>query len=285
MGFLLAGAARYNRQRLLWCCAVTNSPLIYSAGGDAEAALARRLGLRCVDQWSADLDQQYLFYRQGCLSIGLPPAAREHPVCVDFAEQQRKRHRGKELLLKAIGGRRDSLRVVDATAGLGRDSFLLASYGAEVVLCERQPVVAALLADGLQRGGGEPEVAEIVGRMQLQPVSALALLSQLQADEHEQRPDVVYLDPMFPDSGKSALVKKEMRLFHSLVGKDEDADALLAAALVAARHRVVVKRPPKAPVIAGPALAPLGKLAEPQFSVAGKAVRFDIYPLKAFAKA
>ncbi len=257
---------------------------MYSAGGDAEAALARRLGLRCVDHWSADLDQQYLFYRQGCLSIGLPPAAREHPVCVDFAEQQRKRHRGKELLLKAIGGRRDGLSVVDATAGLGRDSFLLASYGAEVVLCERQPVVAALLADGLQRGLAEPEVAEIVGRMQLQPVSALALLSQL-GPAGEPRPDVVYLDPMFPDSGKSALVKKEMRLFHSLVGKDEDADALLAAALVAARHRVVVKRPPKAPVIAGPALAPLGKLAEPQFSVAGKAVRFDIYPLKAFAKA
>jgi 16S rRNA (guanine1516-N2)-methyltransferase len=85
----------------------------------------------------------------------------------------------------------------------------------------------------------------------------------------------VYLDPMFPVSGKSALVKKEMRLFHSLVGLDEDSGALLELALQRARHRVVVKRPPKAPY--------LGE-RKPQLSIAGKAVRFDIYPLKAFAK-
>ena len=163
---------------------------------------------------------------------------------VDFAELWRQRGRGKELLLKAIGGRRSALNVVDATAGLGRDSLLLASYGARVQMCERHPVVHALLEDGLRR--------------------VLA-----------PNPGAMTLDPMFPESKKSALVKKEMRLFHHLVGQDEDGEQLLRAALAGARHRVVVKRPPHAPCLNGPA---------PQLAISGKAVRFDVYPLKAFAK-
>lgn len=235
-------------------------------------SLARRLGLQSVDSFSGEADQQYLFYRGESLCLGLSPAQREHPICVDFAEQLRRRHRGKELLLKAVGGRRAGLRVVDATAGLGRDSLLLASYGAEVSLCEREPVVAEMLADGLRRGRGQSEVGELVARMTLIPGSALVHLQGLAAAE---RPDVVYLDPMFPESGKSAQVKKEMRLFHTLVGPDEDDGALLDQALQSARYRVVVKRGAKAPALLGP---------KPQYAVLGKAVRFDIYPLKAFSK-
>jgi 16S rRNA (guanine1516-N2)-methyltransferase len=244
-------------------------------GGDdpaLAATLALSLSLEVTDHWWDDPDQQYLYFRDGALSLGLSPQAREHPICVDFVDQWRSRHRGKELLLKAIGGRRDGLRVVDATAGLGRDSFLLAGYGAIVQMCERQPIVAAMLENGLQRGRDAADIADVLDKMSLVSVPAVDYLASL---EGEACPDVVYLDPMFPDSGKSALVKKEMRLFHHLVGKDEDADALLDAALAKARHRVVVKRPPKAPVLGGRA---------PQFSVSGKAVRFDIYPLRAFGK-
>lgn len=56
-------------------------------------------------------------------------------------------------------------------------------------------------------------------------------------------PDVVYLDPMYPHRQKSALVKKEMRVFQSLVGNDDDADSLLIPAMTIAKRRVVVKRP------------------------------------------
>lgn len=244
-------------------------------GGDnpaLAATLAATLGLEATDHWRDDPEQQYLYFRDGALSLGLSLQAREHPVCVDFFDQWRSRHRGKELLLKAIGGRRAGLSVLDATAGLGRDSFLLADYGAVVQMCERHPVVSAMLEDGLRRGRDIIEVAEPLARMTLIPVPALDHLATL---EGETRPDIVYMDPMFPESGKSALVKKEMRLFHHLVGKDDDADALLEVALEKARHRVVVKRPPKAPVLAG---------RPPQFSVNGKAVRFDIYPLRAFGK-
>ncbi|MCT1282181.1 class I SAM-dependent methyltransferase, partial [Pseudomonas aeruginosa] len=90
-----------------------------------------------------------------------------------------------------------------------------------------------------------------------------------------EAPQVIYLDPMFPHRDKSALVKKEMRLFRPLVGDDLDAPALLQAALALASHRVVVKRPRKAPIIEGP---------KPGYSLEGKSSRYDIYPKKALGK-
>jgi 16S rRNA (guanine1516-N2)-methyltransferase len=81
-------------------------------------------------------------------------------------------------------------------------------------------------------------------------------------------PDVVYLDPMFPHKKKSALVKKEMRVFQSLVGPDLDADALLPAALAVAGKRVVVKRPDYA--------GWLNEMA-PNSAIETKSNRFDLY--------
>ena len=160
-------------------------------------------------------------------------------------------------------------RVLDTTAGLGKDAFVLATLGCEVWMMERHPTVAALLADGLERARTDAEVAPIVARMHLMPGNAI---DQIRAWTAEA-PQVIYLDPMFPHREKSALVKKEMRLFRDLVGDDDDAPALLAAALELATHRVVVKRPRKAPCIEGKA---------PSYMLEGKSSRFDIYPKKAF---
>jgi 16S rRNA (guanine1516-N2)-methyltransferase len=157
--------------------------------------------------------------------------------------------------------------VLDATAGLGRDAFVLARLGCALTLIERQPLIAALLEDGLQRALADSEVAPIASRMQLICGDAIALMGAWEGE----RPQVIYLDPMFPQNGKSAQAKKEMRLFRPLAGDDDDAPALLAAALALATHRVVVKRPRKAPAIAG---------EKPGFALQGKAGRFDIYPKK-----
>jgi 16S rRNA (guanine1516-N2)-methyltransferase len=157
--------------------------------------------------------------------------------------------------------------VVDATAGLGRDAFVLAQLGCVVTLIERQPLIAALLEDGLQRALADAEVATIVSRMHLLGGDAIDLLHAWAGEQ----PQVVYLDPMFPQRHKSALVKKEMRLFRHLAGDDDDAPALLAAALALATHRVVVKRPRQAPAISG---------AKPGYALDGKSSRFDIYPKK-----
>lgn len=197
------------------------------------------------------------------------------PVWVDFvggAVGHRLRHGGGagQQIAKAVGIRSGIRpRVADVTAGLGRDAFVLASLGCEVQLVERVPVIQALLADGLARAALVAETADIVARMHLVRADSIAWLRQQAGTDGA--PEVVYVDPMFPHSDKTALVKKEMRLFRDLVGDDSDAEALLAAALEAAQYRVVVKRPRKAPVIPG---------AAPSYQLEGKSGRFDIYALK-----
>ena len=195
-------------------------------------------------------------------------------VLVDFASEAltfRRLHGGgkKEAIAKAIGLKgQASLSVLDATAGLGRDAFVLASLGCRLQLIERSPVVAALLADGIQRASQSAELANwLPQRMSLQH----GIASELMAAWQQDKPDVVYLDPMFPHRKKSAAVKKEMRLFQQLLGPDEDADALLAPALALAVKRVVVKRPAGAPYLAN---------VKPQIEMQGKANRFDIYLTK-----
>ena len=156
--------------------------------------------------------------------------------------------------------------IVDATAGLGRDGFVLASLGARVTLLERSPVMAALLTDGLERARQHPETRTIVNNhLQLVNTDATAWLRQCPPQE---RPEVVYLDPMYPHRSKSALVKKEMRALRAMVGDDADTPALLAAALDCAKKRVVVKRPKGAAPLAGP---------KPGGEITSKNTRYDLY--------
>jgi 16S rRNA (guanine1516-N2)-methyltransferase len=239
--------------------------------------LSTALGLDLLCQ--ADLQQcdYAALLRVTAAGLQLQPTGRKvpGPVWVDFvggAVAHRRLHGGGtgQLIAKAVGMRQGIRpRVADVTAGLGRDSFVLASLGCAVQMIERVPVIQWLLADGLARAQLAPDVAEITARMQLIRADSIAWLAE-QAGR-DDRPQVVYVDPMFPHSDKSALVKKEMRLFRDLVGDDADAGVLLEAALAAAANRVVVKRPRKAPVIPGPA---------PSVQLAGKSSRYDVYALK-----
>lgn len=159
--------------------------------------------------------------------------------------------------------------VVDATAGLGRDAFVLATLGCRVTLIERSPVAAALLDDALARASVDLDTMEIAARMTLVHANAIDWLSKL---EGAARPDVIYVDPMFPETGKSAAAKKDMQAFQHVIGDDLDSAALLNAALNAARGRVVVKRPRLGAVIEG---------VKPSAQHEGKSTRFDIYSIKA----
>lgn len=199
------------------------------------------------------------------------------PVRADFlagAAAHRRQYGGGggQMIAKAVGvqpGVRPS--VLDATAGLGRDAFVLAELGCAMTLIERQPIICALLTDGLRRAAADSEVAAIVARMPLACGDAITLMRAWSGTA----PQVIYLDPMFPERDKSALVKKEMRIFRALAGGDDDAPELLAAALALASHRVVVKRPRKAPAIAG---------QRPAYALVGKSSRFDVYPKRALSK-
>lgn len=196
-------------------------------------------------------------------------------IKVDFVEgavaHRRKFGGGRgQDIAKAIGLKHGFMpQVLDATAGLGRDAFLLASLGCQVTLMERMPIVAALLDDGIERGLLNSEVVDIVKKMKLIHSSSLENM------DLAKQPDVIYLDPMYPHREKSALVKKEMRVFQTLVGEDLDANGLLAPALLLAKYRVVVKRPSYAPPLAD---------KKPSMCIKMKKNRFDVYVNQAIPK-
>ncbi|KAE8439327.1 MULTISPECIES: class I SAM-dependent methyltransferase [Halomonadaceae] len=214
-----------------------------------------------------------LGYMEGRLALAGDEREYGKPLSVDFvsgkAAHRRQFGGGRgQLVAKACGlAKGVTPSVVDATAGLGRDAFVLASLGAPVLMIERVAAIAALLSDGLARAAAAEDTAAIAARMYLRHGDAAERLARLVADA-EFTPQVVHLDPMFPHRDKSALVKKEMRVFRELAGDDDDAPRLLEAALDVATHRVVVKRPRKAPPIAGPA---------PQHTLEGKTSRYDLY--------
>ena len=138
----------------------------------------------------------------------------------------------KELLVRACRVKGAFAPVaMDFTAGLGEDSFLLAASGFSVTLLERNPVVAALLADAMERARKDPELAGIVARMTLVQGDALDALDEAMHDGRQ--PDVVYLDPMFPEKRKDAVAKKKLQLIQRLEAPCDDESTLLDAALTA----------------------------------------------------
>ena len=170
----------------------------------------------------------------------------------------------QELLVKAAkikGTPTEELLAVDATAGLGEDSLLLAAAGFRVIMFERDETIAALLEDALARAAADPRLAGLVARMELRKEDSIAALNS-----GKLAPDVVLLDPMFPARTKSASVKKKFQLIHGLEAPCENEEALLAAAEAAGPRKIVIKRPPKGPHLAG---------RKPAYSLTGKAVRYD----------
>lgn len=189
----------------------------------------------------------------------------------DFRDAAPRIARGRlqqELLVRAAKIKRpqnDPPLALDATAGLGEDSLLLAAAGFHVRLFERNPVVAALLQDSLARAATDPQLAPIVARMEFIASDSIDALAGSKA-----APDIVYLDPMFPARQKSAAVKKKFQLLHHLEAPCEDAEELLHAAFIARPRKIVIKRPPKGPYLAG---------IKPSYSLEGKAVRYDVIAL------
>lgn len=210
------------------------------------------------------------------LSLGTWPrgAADAAPTRVDFLDpalRYRLKTTGKRQGLgRALGlGSRPEPTVLDATAGLGRDAMAMAALGCRVCMLERALPVFLLLQDGFERArnAADEALAALLSRMELHHGEARDWCARIAAGELP-RPDIVYLDPMFPPRNKSARVKKDIAVLQRLLGSEEDFDGLLEAALVAAARRVVVKRPAggKAP-----------SQRKPDYTVAGKTASFDVY--------
>jgi len=173
------------------------------------------------------------------------------------------RGRGQNLA-KAVGMKFNKNRtIIDATAGLGYDAFILASLGANVTLIERSEKIHGLLKDGISEAmlyGGE--ISKIVDRMNLLFGDSKDILPSIS-------PEVVLIDTMYKDRKKSALVKNNMRLVREVVGSDPDYIDLINVALNCASKRVVIKQPRYA--------EPLKDIKACSHQILGKTIRYDVY--------
>ena len=169
-----------------------------------------------------------------------------------------------QALPKAIGMKNNPVpNIVDATAGLGRDAFLLASLGAKITLIERSKHMHQLLLQGMENARLEnQETAEIISRMTLIYGDAKELLPDM-------APEIILIDPMHPERKSSALVKQDLRQIREIVGTDEDSSELMQIALASATKRVVLKWPQKAP--------PMANIPNPSHQITGKSTRYDVF--------
>jgi 16S rRNA (guanine1516-N2)-methyltransferase len=196
-----------------------------------------------------------------------------HPT-IDFTTPQmiyRIKHASinKEMVARVMGLKpKQKPFIIDATAGLGRDSMILSACGFQVTLIERSATLYTLLRQALLAGLNCPAIACYVQRLTLIHADSIQYLRELKQNQ-QPLPTIIYLDPMFPERHKSALVKKELRILQEWVGKDEDCDTLWQTALSCATKRVVVKRPKHAKSLGN---------KPPSFStLSGRSNRFDIY--------
>jgi 16S rRNA (guanine1516-N2)-methyltransferase len=226
--------------------------------------LAERLGVELVAEPSCPDDSVTLRYRDGVLqAVTVDQSGSEMTVSADYVEYagvRRRRQAQGELLIKAIQGRhRGTLTILDATMGMAADTMLLTTMGHQVIALEKSRWLFELVSDGLRRAA----LAGLTRLPELVCAEAVAWLNQ----HRDQHFDIVYLDPMFAETGKRALPKKNMQLLRQMVELESDGEELLAAAKSRARLRVVVKRPIKGGCLAG----------SPNYSIKGQRVRFDIY--------
>lgn len=184
----------------------------------------------------------------------------EFRLSFEQGEMARRMAQASETLCRVTGASRGKIMTIhDATAGLCRESILMASCGAKVSASERSLALYLLAKDALNRSN-----------------IPIDLLKKNSLD-HQVQAHVVYLDPMFPKSKKKAAVGKEAVVLRAFAEQSMDQEEnLLEWALDSAICRVVVKRPIKAEYLAQKA---------PTSSVKGKAIRFDIYGKQKLPKA
>ena len=234
------------------------------------AELARHLGVRLIED-AQEADRQR---EEGLLLTavedGLSLCHGKLTMKADLTAmlpRLRQANLEREMLVKAarIKGI-EHIRLVDATAGMGEDSLLLAAAGYDVTMYEYDGVIAALLRDALKRGKQDPGLSDAIGRMRLIEDDSIAAMRRMAESDESQRPDVVLLDPMFPSREKSALIKKKFQLLQQLELPCDNEKDLLDAAYAAKPRKIVIKRPLKGPYLAG---------VKPHYSLSGKAIRYD----------
>jgi 16S rRNA (guanine1516-N2)-methyltransferase len=222
----------------------------------------------CQNQQTKNESDGVFEFIESKLALNLLLDGKPNQLVFDFADGEvgfraARVSKANEVVSKAIGCKPYYRpKVLDATAGMGRDSLIMALLGCEVTMFERNFAIFQLLQNALSIFKLDPNYYEVSSRISLSQKNSIESFTEL------SDVDVIYLDPMFPARKKSALVKKEMRLFKLLAGEDLDADSLLESALNTTAKRVVVKRPKGAPLLAG---------KKPSHEIVAKKFRYDVY--------
>ena len=255
---------------------------ISSASQPKTSRLAKDTGLAIVTEDQFPGLSFYLYWRNQQLTLKDQSNKKPVDISIDFCSGK-NRHRLQfgggygQPLARAVNAKPQQPHTIcDATGGLGQDAFVFASLGCDVVLVEQSKIVAALLNDALQRALDSVEIKPIAKRIQLHQFDSCRLP---QLWPLKEAPSTVYLDPMYPQSGKSAAAKKGMNTLQRLLpleqalttsntGSLNDESSLLRAAMATATQRVVVKRPSKAPPL--PGSTPVGSVRSPN-------TRYDLY--------
>lgn len=199
-------------------------------------------------------DCENILYLKDCKNIA-------KPIYVDFNEYNNK----SVELIKACGlSNKNKINILDCTAGLCKDTFILANNNCNVVAIEKNKIVYSLLEDGFKRGFKLENIANILGKIQLFNDDSVNYLNATKL-----KFDCIYLDPMFDESKKTRLVKKEMQFFHNLIDKINDNELLFDLSIKKTCGRVVVKRPLHSDFIVNRIM--------PSFQVKGKTIRYDVY--------
>lgn len=236
-------------------------------------AFSERFGFALVDHTRDDSLLQLRFHDE---RIELYDRQLDTAIHVDFLHgalaHRQKFGGGKgQAIAKAVGlgktaNKSRCLTILDATAGLARDAWVLATLGCRLTLVERSPVLYTLIRDGIERALQTQDDKHPVRRFtNLVLASSVLYMDHMDTDSH---PDVITIDPMYPARKKSALVKKDMQILHKLIGPSEDEGELLQTAVQHARQRVVVKRPIHAEPVAN---------MPPDTQIRSKKTRYDIY--------
>ena len=211
----------------------------------------------------------------------------------DLAHRHKYGGGRSQSIAKAIGLKQGTPppSVLDATAGLAKDAYVLACLGCSMTLVERSPIIVELIKDAIHRAEEDEHFKsvlkngfEIINQSSIDYLTELANKGMSKDSDSDAvdpevnypeiiypdviYPDVIYLDPMYPDKKKSASVKKNMQILQKLLGKDEDTQELLNSALKVAKKRVVVKRPKGAENLTE---------LKPTYTVESKKTRYDVY--------
>lgn len=199
-------------------------------------------------------DEEFVLYLKDCNNLA-------KPIYVDFVEYNKNSNE----LIKACGiNNKNRINVLDCTAGLCKDSYILANNNCNIVAIEKNKIVCSLLWDGFCRGYKDDNIKNILNNITLVNDDSVNFLKTT-----KMLFDCVYLDPMFDRSKKSRLVKKEMQFFHNLIEESEDKQELFYLAFEKAKNRVVVKRSLHSNFLIDN--------IKPSFQIKGKTIRYDVY--------